>query len=97
MTTNDQPTGKVWLITGASSGIGRQIALDAAVPGNALVLGGLARGAELDAVGAEAVARGADCVTAVGDVTSAGVVEDLVQRALSHFGRIDVLISNAGK
>ncbi|MCC5861900.1 MAG: SDR family oxidoreductase [Gammaproteobacteria bacterium] len=86
--------GKVALVTGASRGIGRAIAEGLAAEGARLVI--TARGAEaleetqraLQATGAEVLAVPAD----VGDDTS---VTALVEQAREHFGRIDILISNA--
>ncbi|TVQ44143.1 MAG: SDR family oxidoreductase [Gammaproteobacteria bacterium] len=86
--------GKVALVTGASRGIGRAIAEGLAAEGVRLVI--TARGAEaleetqraLQATGAEVLAVPAD----VGDDTS---VTALVEQAREHFGRIDILISNA--
>lgn len=87
-------TGKVALVTGASRGIGRAMAEGLAAEGARLVIA--ARGAEaleetqraLEATGAEVLAVPAD----VGDDAS---VTALVEKAREHFGRIDILISNA--
>ncbi|MCC5870356.1 MAG: SDR family oxidoreductase [Gammaproteobacteria bacterium] len=87
-------TGRVALVTGASRGIGRAIAQGLAAEGARLVIA--ARGSEaleetqraLEATGAEVLAVPAD----VGDDAS---VTALVEKAREHFGRIDILISNA--
>ena len=86
---------KVVLVTGASRGIGRAIALAFAREGAALVLA--ARSSErLAAVHEEIRGLGADAIWAPTDVTSTSDVEALVQAAMKRFGRIDVLVNNAG-
>ncbi len=85
---------KVFLITGASSGIGRATAEQAAAAGYRLVLA--ARSA--DKLG-ELASRlgGAERVLAVRcDVTEQADQEALVERALGHFGQLDVVFANAG-
>ncbi len=87
--------GKVCLITGAASGIGRATADLFAVEGAKLVLfdissDGLAR-AE-----AEATATGAEIVAVTGDVSEEADVVRAVQAAVDTFGRLDVLVANAG-
>lgn len=84
------------VITGASSGIGRQAALRLARRGDRLVLG--ARRADLLARLSEEIREGggeAEVVKA--DVTDASQVEALVQRGLDRWGRIDVAVANAAQ
>ena len=86
---------KVALITGAGRGIGKAIALAFAAEGADLVL--CARTAsQVQAVGDEVRRRGRRCLAGVADVSSAEDVERLVAEALREFGRIDVLVNNAG-
>ena len=86
---------RVVLVTGASSGIGRQIALDFATRGARLVIS--ARRAELlAAVAAECGARGAAVEAMVGDLAERPFVESMVSRALERFGRVDIVVNNAG-
>jgi NADP-dependent 3-hydroxy acid dehydrogenase YdfG len=88
-------TGKVIIITGASSGIGEAVALLLAERGAKLVLG--ARRPELlAALVARIAAAGGEAVYAATDVTQRAAVAELVQLAQKQFGRLDVLISNAG-
>ena len=88
-------SGKVIIVTGASSGIGRQIALDFARRGARLVIS--ARRAErLKQVTRECEALGAEVEAMVGDLAERAFAESMVARALERFGRLDVLVNNAG-
>ena len=86
-------SGKTIVITGASSGIGAELAVQLAAEGHRLVLGAR-REAELGAVAARA---GRDAVTVVTDVTRRGDVERLRDRAIARSGGVDVWINNAGQ
>jgi len=82
---------KVWFITGAGRGMGVDIARAALAAGNAVV----ATGRNPDAV-AEAVGDADDLLVVKLDVTSRADAEAAVQAAVERFGRIDVLVNNAG-
>ncbi|UOX91545.1 oxidoreductase [Amycolatopsis sp. FBCC-B4732] len=89
MTNTD---GRVWLITGCSAGFGREIALAALAAGDR-VLATARRPETL----ADLQERGGDRVrTAALDVTDEGQVDAAVKTALAAFGRIDVVVNNAG-
>lgn len=86
---------KVVLITGASSGIGRGLA--AALGRRGAVLGLLARRLEvLTEVAQDVVAAGGRALALCADVRNARAVQDAAERLRREYGRIDVLIANAG-
>jgi len=87
-------SGRVVLVTGASRGIGRAIALRLAECGASVVAG--ARGQHADGVAAEAASMGRTIVSVNLDVTDADEVRNAVQLILQKFGRIDILVNNAG-
>ncbi len=87
--------GRVVLVTGGSTGLGLLVARQAAEQGARIVLA--ARGeADLKAAEAELKAGGADVLAVPTDVSDEGQVRNLVARAVERFGRIDVLVNNAG-
>ncbi|MGW4947432.1 SDR family oxidoreductase [Actinoplanes sp. NPDC004185] len=87
--------GKVVAITGASSGIGEATARLLAARG-ALVALGARRTERLDVIAGELRDRGAAVMTCRVDVTRRADVEAFVARTVERFGRIDVLVGNAG-
>ncbi|KPC61359.1 oxidoreductase [Streptomyces chattanoogensis] len=85
--------GKVWLVTGASSGFGRAIAEAAVAAGDTVV--GTARRPEALA---DLVAAHPDRVEAIGlDVTDGGRIDVVAADVLARYGRVDVLVNNAGR
>jgi NAD(P)-dependent dehydrogenase (short-subunit alcohol dehydrogenase family) len=84
--------GKVAIVTGGGSGLGREIALEYAGRGAAVVVASNVP-AENEAVAAEA---GGQALAAEVDVRDEGQVRDLVARALAELGRVDVLVAAAG-
>ncbi len=86
---------KVIIVTGASSGIGKATALLLAEKGAKLVLG--ARGeAKLVQLIEQIHDSGGEAICAITDVSKREDVARLVQMAIEHYGRVDVLINNAG-
>jgi NAD(P)-dependent dehydrogenase (short-subunit alcohol dehydrogenase family) len=86
--------GQVVLVTGASRGLGRELALALAGTGARLSL--CARGARaLEATAAEARRVGADALAIAADVGEEADRERLVSLTLDRFGRVDVLVNNA--
>lgn len=86
---------KVILITGASSGIGEGIARELGATG-AKVLLGARRLARIKAIAAEICSAGGIAQAHLLDVTDRVSMADFVQAALDNWGRVDVLINNAG-
>ncbi|WP_149194038.1 3-hydroxybutyrate dehydrogenase [Luteimonas suaedae] len=87
--------GKVCVVTGAASGIGRRIAEVYAQAG------GLVAIADLKLEAAETVARqirddGGDALAVAMDVTDEAQVVDGIAKVIAHYGKVDVLVSNAG-
>ncbi len=87
--------GKVVAVTGASGGIGEAIARTLADRGAAVVLGAR-RTERLEQVAGDIRARGGRAVVCPTDVTVREDLDRLVARAVAEFGRLDVLVSNAG-
>src|SRR4051794_27721195 len=95
---SDQRSGienKVVAVTGASSGIGEATALLLAERGAKLVLGAR-RADRLEALAARITQAGGEVAWAATDVTRREDVAELVTLARERFGRLDVLVSNAG-
>ena len=88
----DSNAGKVALVTGGGTGIGRATAMELARTGAKIVVCGR-RAEPLEAVRAE---LGEDCLAVPTDVREPEQVAALVDQALERFGRIDVLVNNAG-
>jgi len=87
--------GKTIVLTGASEGIGRALAIDLAEDRPRLVLA--ARGGErLAATAADCRARGAEVLEVAADVADRAQCERLIERAVGAFGGVDVLVNNAG-
>ena len=87
-------TGKVALVTGASRGIGRAIAVALASRGAHVVAG--ARGKNAEWTAGEIVAAGGKADAVELDVTAPASVEAVVAGALARHGRLDILVNNAG-
>lgn len=83
----------VWFITGASSGIGLELALTASRAGHTVIGAMRDRSCSKDAVAAIASAGGRCAVLDVGQVDS---ISAIVQSILQQEGKIDVLVNNAG-
>ncbi|MEQ5836310.1 SDR family oxidoreductase [Marinobacter sp. NFXS9] len=91
--TNTQP---VALVTGASRGIGRAVAIQLADDGFAVVVNYAGNVRLAEQVVADIESRGGRAMAVRGDVADAADVDRLFSQALEAFGRIDVVVNNAG-
>jgi len=87
--------GRVAIITGAASGIGKEIAARLAVEGGVPVIADLHLGAAEEAAG-EIRARGADAFAVAMNVADEGQVAKGVADTIAKYGKVDILVSNAG-
>ena len=87
--------GKVAVITGASQGLGRALALAYAEAGARVVMNSRSE-ENLRPVAEEAESSGAEVLAIAADVSQSADVEKLVGAATQRFGRVDVLVNNAG-
>jgi 3-oxoacyl-[acyl-carrier protein] reductase len=88
---------RVAIVTGGGRGIGRAIALGYARAGARVIVSVARNRAEADAVAEESHSLPGMVEAVQADVTMPGDVDRLVERALSHTGRIDVLVNNAAR
>ena len=95
MTDTDNISGKVVVITGASSGLGEAAARHLSARGAPVVLGAR-RADRLKKLVEELTRAGGKAVSVATDVTDRAQVQRLVDAAVRSFGRVDVMINNAG-
>lgn len=88
--------GKVALVTGASWGVGREIALSFAREGADVVVHYHSHGQEAEDTAREGRAMGVRSITHQADLSQGGQVDAMVQRVLAEMGHLDVLVNNAG-
>ena len=88
-------TGKVAVVTGASSGLGRQFARALSEQGCDVAI--LARRKErLEEFSKELKQNGQDCLPVSCDVTDEESIKNAIKTVVDHFGKIDILVNNAG-
>lgn len=87
--------GQVFIVTGAGRGIGRVIAQDAFRSGAKLAVGSRTT-SELETLAKEIEGAGGECFFHPLDVADVQSIETFMQAVISHYGRIDVLVNNAG-
>jgi len=87
---------KTALVTGASKGVGKGIALDLARPGANIVVNYNTDAAGAEATSGEILAMGREAVSIQGDVGIAADVDRMFARAFGKFPRLDILVNNAG-
>ncbi len=88
--------GKVALITGATRGIGKQIAIKLAKEGYDIAINYRKENEELANAKAEIEKNNVKCLTVQGDVSNFGDTKRFVDEVINEFGVIDVLVNNAG-
>ena len=87
--------GKVAVITGAAQGIGRAIALELAAEGADMLLADIQE-AKVGQVAAEIGEQGRNAVSMAVDVTQNDQVKAMLQKAIDTFGKVDILVNDAG-
>ena len=87
---------RVVLITGATRGIGKQIAITLAKEGYDIALNYRKENEELEIAKKEIEANQVECFAVKGDVSNFEDCEELVKQVIEKFGKIDVLVNNAG-
>ena len=87
---------KVILVTGASKGIGAAVARQLASDGASLIVNYAGDKAGADKLVAELKEKGTNAIAVQADVSKSAEVKQMFDTALAHFGRIDVLVNNAG-
>ncbi|WP_063006486.1 SDR family NAD(P)-dependent oxidoreductase [Nocardia salmonicida] len=92
MTTTGTATSRVWFVTGASRGLGRAFA-EAALAAGDRVAAAARTGSALDELAAAHPGR---VLPLTLDVTDRGAVHEAVDAAVAHFGRLDIVVNNAG-
>ena len=93
---SDPPNAPAVLVTGAASGIGAAVCRAIAAPGGAILVHTRRNQTGAERVAAEARAAGADAHVVLGDLAVPETAAALIDQVVSRFGRLDVLIANAG-
>jgi 3-oxoacyl-[acyl-carrier protein] reductase len=88
--------GKAALVTGASRGIGREIALELAREGADVAVNFAGSEAKANEVVDEIKAMGRNAIAIQCDVSDSTAVTEMIQKSLDTFGKIDILVNNAG-
>ncbi|MBI1353359.1 MAG: SDR family oxidoreductase [Acidobacteria bacterium] len=96
MSQANNPQPKAALVTGASRGIGRAVALRLAADGFAVAVNYAGSRSAAEAVAEEIVAAGGRAITVQADVSDPTAVERLFSVTTEQFGRLDVVVQNAG-
>jgi 3-oxoacyl-[acyl-carrier protein] reductase len=92
----DLLAGKVAIVTGASRGIGRAIALELADFGAKVVVNYASSSSAADELVAQIISEGGEAIAIAADVSKPEQIDALVKTVMDQWGRIDVLVNNAG-
>ncbi|MCL1630895.1 3-oxoacyl-[acyl-carrier-protein] reductase [Sporolactobacillus sp. CPB3-1] len=87
---------KVALVTGASRGIGRAVALRLARLGASIIVNYSGNQERAEETAAEIRAYGSDALICQCDISDESAVQAMVKQSLAHFGKIDIVVNNAG-
>ncbi|WP_336242646.1 glucose 1-dehydrogenase [Enterobacter cloacae] len=87
---------KVAIVTGGSSGIGAGIARQLAADGAKVIVNYAANSSNANKVVADIEAAGGQAMAVAADVTRQAEVDALINAAIGHFGRLDIVVNNAG-
>jgi NAD(P)-dependent dehydrogenase (short-subunit alcohol dehydrogenase family) len=88
--------GKIALVTGAASGVGREIALSLAAEGTGVAVNYRSSGAEAEAIVGEIKAKGGNAKAYQADVADFAAVKAMTDAVVKDFGALNILINNAG-
>ncbi|EST13095.1 3-oxoacyl-[acyl-carrier-protein] reductase [Sporolactobacillus laevolacticus] len=88
--------GKVALVTGASRGIGRAIAIALAKQGASIIVNYSGNKARAEETAADIRAAGAEALVWQSDISDEQSVQDMVKQSVDHFGHLDIVVNNAG-
>ncbi|MDF2635764.1 MAG: 3-oxoacyl-(acyl-carrier-protein) reductase [Pelosinus sp.] len=88
--------GKVAIVTGASRGIGRSVAIELAKLGAKIVINYAGNAVAADEVKNTIVAAGGEAIVVKADVGNVDAVDAMVKETIDTFGKIDILVNNAG-
>ena len=88
--------GKVAIVTGGNSGIGMAIVLELARQGANIVIDYVTNPQATEALAQQVTALGDRAIGVLADVSQVGDLERLVQAAVQAFGRVDIMVNNAG-
>jgi len=87
--------GKIAIVTGTGQGMGRQVALDMAAEGAKIVAADIVR-EDIDSLKTTIEAEGGQCLPIQCDVADRQQVDGMIKTTVDTYGRIDILINNAG-
>ena len=94
---SDKLKGKIALITGGDSGIGRAVAVLYAKEGASVAISYLDEQKDAEKTKQEVEALGQKCLLLPGDISSETFCQEVVQKTVDEFGQLDILVSNAAE